>query len=126
MANEMISRQNQKQGIFAPGRSLQGCDSHGRRSVAARGFQKDCGWLNGDLPHLFGNDKAMVFVADQERRGQSWQAMQSKDRLLEQALVAVAGQGPVLLGVGSSGEGPETGACAATENDWNQGTVDHD
>ena len=121
----MVGRQDQQQGIGAAGGGLQGGDRHGGGGVAAQGFQEDAGGLHADLAQLLSHDEAVILVADQQGRGQLRQALKPLVGLLQQGLIALAGQGPVLLGIAGPGEGPQAGAGAAAEDHRNQGSGGH-
>ena len=125
IGDHVVGGQHQQQRVLAMGRGLQGRDRHGRRGVAAHRFQQDPGRLHTDLAHLLGHDEAVLLVADQQRCPQAVQALQPLLGLLQQGLVAIAGQGPVLLGVGGAGQGPQPGARAAAQDHRDQGTGAH-
>ena len=99
IANHMVGGEHQQQGVGAAGGGLQGGHRHGRGGVAAARFEQDRRRLGADLAHLLGHDEAVVLVADQQGRRQMRQPLQPLLGLLQQGGVAVAGQGPVLLGI---------------------------
>ena len=117
----MILRQRQQQRVVALGCGLQSRHRHRRRGVAADRLQQDPRQLHADLAHLLGHDEAVALVADQQRRRQAGQPLQPLLRLVQQGLLTVAGQRPVLLGVACPRQGPELRAAAAAEDHRNQG-----
>ena len=123
--DHMVGRQDQQQGIGAAGGGLQGGDRHGGGGVAAEGFEEDAGRLHANLAQLLGHDEAVILVADQQGGRQLRQALQPQLGLLQQGVIALAGQGPVLLGITGAGEGPEAGAGAAAKDHRNQGGGGH-
>ena len=95
----MVGGEHQQQRVIAAGGGLQGGHGYGGGGVTAHGLQQDAGRFDADLAHLLGHDEAVVLVADQQGRRQMRQPLQPLLGLLQQGGVAVAGQGPVLLGI---------------------------
>jgi hypothetical protein len=120
VADHVVGRQHQQQWILPLGRGLQGRHRHRWTGVAADGLQQDAGELNADLAHLLGHDEAVVLVADQQRRRKPGQTLQALLGLLQQGFFAIAGQGPVLLGVAGPRQRPKPRACAAAQDHRNK------
>ena len=125
VANGVVRRQDQQQGVIALGRGLKCRHRHRRGRVAAYRLQQDPRRFYADLAHLLGHDEAVIFIADQQWRCQPLQALQSLLGLLQQGFLAAAGQGPILLRIAGAREGPQPGARAAAEDHRNQGADGH-
>ena len=81
--------------------------SDGRRTVAALGFQDDAGADDAGGAHLFGDEKAVLLIADDERGGEAGHGG-AQGGVLEQGMVR--DEGPELLGETGAGDGPQAGA----------------
>ena len=123
--NHVVGGEHQQQRIVAPGGGLQGGHGYGRGGVAADGFQQDGGGVSADLPHLFGHDEAVVFVADQQGRGQAFEPVEPLLGLLQQGFFASASEGPILLGITRPRERPQPGAGATAEDDGDELALGH-
>ena len=98
VANDMVCRQDEQQGIFATGQRLEGCDCDRRSCVSTHWLQQDGSRCHPDLPHLFGHDEAVVVIADQQRSAQALQSLKTLVCLLQKGVVAGRiAQRPVLL-----------------------------
>ena len=99
IADDVVGSEHQQQRVIARGHGLEGGNGHGRCGVAAHGLQQDRRGIHADLAHLLGHDEAVVFVADQQRRLEICNSLQTLLGLLQQGLFALAREGPVLLRV---------------------------
>ena len=90
IADQVIRRQHQQQGVLAVGRGLQCGHRHRRGGVAAHRFQQDRIGLHADLPHLFSHDEAVVFIADQQGSCKGVQALKPLLGLLQQRGLSVS------------------------------------
>ncbi|MNN82616.1 hypothetical protein D3C81_1995660 [compost metagenome] len=92
----MVSRQYQHQFVATVGQQLQGGHGHGRRGIAAEGFEQCRVPLDADPLQLLVDDKAVLKVAHDQRALHTFE-VQALQGLLEQR--KLAGQGEELLGI---------------------------
>jgi hypothetical protein len=112
--NDVIGRQNQQNGILVVFDRMQRCQRDGRCGVFAHRLQNDVGT---DLfcPQLFGDDEAVVFVANHHRGG-GGQARAPIQCGLKHGFVCRQWQ--KLLGIHRSGQRPESGSRSACHHNY--------
>ncbi|MNO96126.1 hypothetical protein D3C76_877880 [compost metagenome] len=112
----MVGGKHQQQFVAAFGDQFHGGDGHGRRSIAAEGFEQDRLGLQVQLFELFLDDEAVLLVAHHHRRLHAFEG-EAREGLLEQRVLA--GQGEELLGILLAGKRPESRAAATGKDYWN-------
>ena len=119
--NQVICRQHQEQRIGPVRRGPQRRQSHGRRCVATGRLQHHVALQGVHLAQLLGHQKAVVFVANDQRLRHR-QTCQPRQRGLQHRLLRTQGQ--KLLGKKLTRQRPQTRAGAAGQDDgtkWHGG-----
>ena len=99
---------------------LKCCHGHCRSSVAAHRLQQDCARFHIDLAHLLRHDEAVILVADQQGISKRFNSRQALLGLLQEGVVTVASERPILLWIASPRKRPKTCASAAAEDRGNK------
>ena len=116
----MVCGKHEQEGVVALGCCLKSSYGYSRSGVAPHRFEQDRSGLHLDLAHLFGHDEAMILIADQQWAPKRFQSVQPFLGLLEEGVVPIPAERPVLLGVTGPRQGPEACSRAAAENDRDQ------
>ena len=90
-------------------------DAGGGCGVAADRLEQQGPRRRADLAQLLGDDKAMLFIGDEQRRGKAVAIGDAAQGLLQQAVVAEQTQ--QLLGIKGARHRPQPGAGAAGQDD---------
>ncbi len=91
VVDDVVGRQHQQQFVTPGLEQRQRSNGHGRRGVAAEGFQQDGLGLPADARQLVGDDEAVGFVADHHRRLEPFEG-QALHGLLEQGVLTDQGE----------------------------------
>jgi hypothetical protein len=114
VADMVVRRRGQQHGIVAIAAGVEGGNSQRRSGVAAKRFKQQGPGREPEFAQLLGGDKAILFVADDDRRA-NWQSGQSLEGVLQQAVAT--DQGLQLLGMLFARNRPQARARAAAEDD---------
>ncbi len=113
--HDMVGGEHGDDGVGRAGGGDFAGDGDGGGGIATLRLKHDLP-LNADLLHLLLHEKAVIVIGDDHRLGENLR-VQAQQRVLKGG--AVAEQGDELFGHCLARGGPNTRACAAAHDDWN-------
>ena len=116
VADRVVGREHEQQRIGVVLRQCQRSGGDGGCGVATDRFEQQQARLHAEIAELFGDEEAMLLVADHDRRFDAVQAVEACDGFLEHRAV-IARQTQELFGIGAARQRPQAGAGAAAEDD---------
>ncbi len=116
VADQVIGGQHQQHRVGTAAARLQ--RSHGcrGRGIARMRLEHDGGQCAARLPRLFGHHETVRFIADQDGVLRTGNLPHPQQGVLQQRVLSE--QAKELLGIAVTGQWPQPGASAATQDDW--------